>query len=218
MHRVDAKHREDRFIEILRSITPDSNGCLVWPLGLGTAGYGHYKGFKKGRMITLTAHRYAWSIAHGEIPNGLFVCHRCDNKPCVNLEHLWLGTNRDNQKDASHKGLAAFGLRNGAYTHPERRPRGERNGSLLHPERLARGDKNGSRLYPERLAHGERNPSAKLDTGKVADIRRRYVLGERRKDIAALYGVSVPLIYKITVGKLWKGVWSMDGGPSSRQT
>lgn len=49
-------------------------------------------------------HRYVWTQANGPIPPGLFVCHRCDNKRCVRLGHLFLGTNSDNQIDAVGKG------------------------------------------------------------------------------------------------------------------
>lgn len=48
--------------------------------------------------------RYVWAQAHGPIPDGLFVCHHCDNPRCVRLDHLFLGTNRDNQRDVVSKG------------------------------------------------------------------------------------------------------------------
>ena len=51
------------------------------------------------------AHRYAYTAAHGPIPSGLFVCHRCNNKGCVNVEHLYLADNATNIKDAYRDGL-----------------------------------------------------------------------------------------------------------------
>ena len=51
------------------------------------------------------AHRYAWFLVHGEIPNGLFVCHRCNNKGCISVKHLYLATNRQNILDAKRDGL-----------------------------------------------------------------------------------------------------------------
>lgn len=59
------------------------------------------------------AHRAAWVAARGPIPNGLFVCHACDNRVCVNVAHLFLGTHQDNMRDRNAKGRQARGLRHG---------------------------------------------------------------------------------------------------------
>lgn len=57
------------------------------------------------------AHRYAWFLAHGEIPHGMDVCHKCDNRRCHNVEHLFLGTRKDNMQDAKQKGRVATGFK-----------------------------------------------------------------------------------------------------------
>jgi hypothetical protein len=59
------------------------------------------------KQQTVKAHRASWSIYQGEIPAGAHVLHRCDNPPCVNPDHLFLGTHQDNMRDCSVKGRAA---------------------------------------------------------------------------------------------------------------
>jgi hypothetical protein len=98
-----------------------SRGCWTWTGGLNDAGYGIIgSGGASGRM--LRAHRVSWSLAYGAIPAGLFVCHACDNRRCVNPEHLLLGSTAANNLDCVRKGRGRHS------THPESANRGERNG------------------------------------------------------------------------------------------
>lgn len=82
--------------------TQKTRGCWVWQGARSKKGKGHgVIGADGGLKLT---HRVAWELAYGPIPKGLFVCHHCDNPPCVRPDHLFLGTNQDNIRDASRKG------------------------------------------------------------------------------------------------------------------
>lgn len=78
--------------------------CWEWMAGRNADGYGTITMGRRGRWRPVRAHRVSWTIAFGAIPDGLWVLHRCDNPPCVNPAHLFLGTNLDNDKDRDAKG------------------------------------------------------------------------------------------------------------------
>jgi hypothetical protein len=80
-----------------------SSGCWEWQRGRHRRGYGGLKVANRH----VKAHRYAWELTHGPIPCGMFVCHSCDNPPCCNPSHLFLGTPKDNQDDMRAKGRQA---------------------------------------------------------------------------------------------------------------
>lgn len=86
---------------------PDA--CHPWTAGRTGSGYGAVK--IGGRQVG--SHRAAWVTAHGPIPPGMVVCHRCDNRLCCNIRHLFLGTPRDNMLDKVVKGRQARGSGNG---------------------------------------------------------------------------------------------------------
>lgn len=79
------------------------SACHLWKGGKDGGGYGRF--WYKGKMVKAT--RFIWEDVHGSIPHGLCVCHTCDNRECVNLKHLWLGTQSENMKDCSEKGRHA---------------------------------------------------------------------------------------------------------------
>lgn len=81
------------------------DGCWPWLKWCDTTGYGRFSLRNKGHA----AHRFAWELAYGPIPDGLWVLHKCDNPPCVNPAHLFLGTHRDNMDDATTKGRMRSG-------------------------------------------------------------------------------------------------------------
>lgn len=81
-----------------------SETCWPWTGKKIKGGYGDFVRFVDGKWTHSIAHRWSWVEANGPIPRGLFVCHRCDNPPCVNPSHLFLGTALDNERDKIAKG------------------------------------------------------------------------------------------------------------------
>ena len=75
------------------------NGCVEWTDALTRGGYGRFKYQNK----SLRSHRVSYEIHYGLIPEGLHILHRCDNRKCVNPDHLFLGTHQDNMSDKADK-------------------------------------------------------------------------------------------------------------------
>jgi hypothetical protein len=96
------------------SVRDPENGCVLWTGGRTRDGYGRL--WIKGRP--LFAHRVAWEAKNGPIPTGLNVCHRCDVRTCINPNHMFLGTQKENMADRSAKLRRKLGIEEG----PERRP------------------------------------------------------------------------------------------------
>jgi len=104
-------------------IAKSPDGCWEWTGGTDGSGYGrlHYG------EIRQPAHRVAFQRAVGPVPDGLYVCHHCDNKRCVRPDHLFAGTQKDNMQDWTKKG---------------------KNKLINDPSLLARGDKHWTRSDP----------------------------------------------------------------------
>lgn len=105
-----------------------STGCWNWTGAVDSGGYGMFRLERKSVRV----HRFMWIIRNGIPKKGLYVCHSCDNRRCINPKHLWLGTCKENIQDMWRKGRGrggiSIGIKNGKYTKPECTPRGEKNG------------------------------------------------------------------------------------------
>ena len=151
------------------------------------------------------AHRIAWADKHGPIPLTLCVLHHCDNPPCINPAHLFLGTPTDNMTDRDAKGRQSRGPRHSAVMFKVA-ARGENNGARLHPDSLARGDRNGARRYPERLRRGEQCSRSKLSRADVLAIRHLAGIGIAIKALARQFFVTPPAIRAVVRRRVWTHV------------
>ena len=118
----------DRFLSCVNN---DGSGCHEWQRATNAQGYGI---FKIGRRQQFIASRVAYFIHHEEDPASLIVCHTCDNPPCCNPQHLFLGTHKDNALDSLAKGrdAAAKGYRWASVN------KGEQNAQAKLTESLVR--------------------------------------------------------------------------------
>lgn len=165
--------------------------CWLWTGSINNYGYGMIAAGGRGGKV-LKAHRVAWELTHGPVPDGLEVCHTCDQPRCVNPAHLWLGTHTENVRDMWRKGRGA-------------RLVGDASPATQHPERMSRGDQHGSRTKPERVPRGERQGNAKLADVQVREIRALYATGKHTQTaLGARFGVSQVLIGLIVREKAWK--------------
>lgn len=100
-----SKTSRDKSYIIDRMRIDSETSCWEWAKYRSDGGYG--KGSRGNR--TLWAHRMSYEAFYGDIPNGMQVCHQCDNPGCVNPTHLWIGTAKDNERDKDIKGRRPSG-------------------------------------------------------------------------------------------------------------
>lgn len=162
-----------RFWEKVRK----TEGCWLWTAARLPSGYGVIgNGVERGAMAY--AHRVAYELSKGPIPQGYFVCHTCDNPPCVNPDHLFAAPPSGNHADMDGKGRGFV-------------------------PRLT-GDQHPARLHPERLARGEKSGRARLTEAAVRDIRTRHAdNGISGAALAREFGVSKRTVLLILRRETW---------------
>jgi len=95
----------DPYERLMKMVEIASSGCWVFKGNLQKKGYGKIKvKGKDGKYRQDGVHRVVYRKFYGDIPEGMHVCHHCDNPPCCNPKHLFIGSNRDNMMDRKNKG------------------------------------------------------------------------------------------------------------------
>lgn len=201
--------------------------CWWWTGYRFKAGYGQFSIRRRGYL----AHRISYVISTGiDIPHGMLICHKCDNPPCVNPSHFFLGTTSDNIIDAVNKGiLMGWSSRDGS---------GENNPRALITEEIAReiyaaegncheiadrygvshhtvwGIKSGNtwtHLFNKRaLTPRPRGTSVKLAKLTEQQVREIRELSGTHREIGKMYGVSKTSVRLIKLRRTWAHVTDID--------
>lgn len=150
-----------------------SGDCWLWTSATDSGGYPI---FSLPGHRSIRVHRYMWEMHNGAIPENMFICHTCDVRNCIRIDHLFVGSHDENMQD------------------------------MVNKDRQVKGDRQWQRAHPEMVKHGEQRSNAKLTDQDVRDIRNRVANGERKKALAAEYNVSSGAISHIIYKRSWTHV------------
>lgn len=200
---------------------PNLGPCWVWTGSKSGRGYGRFGvTWKRGEY----SHRYSWQLAHGQAPGPYFVCHHCDNPPCVNPEHLFLGDHAANAEDMVAKGRAKNGGGLAGADNPNAKLTNDQVIELLRLYReedltqLAIAERLGvSRTEVGRILRGKNWSLGREKTGplyrrgarggmaKLTEEQARAILDSSGTTaaVAREFGVSPNLVGLIRRGKVW---------------
>lgn len=166
-------------------------GCWEWPGSRNPqTGYGQLSAWVNGKRKLYTAHRISFRAMTGEIPNGMQVLHKCDNRPCFNPGHLFLGTQLTNMRDMAAKGRCVYVRPDVPWQH-------------LHPEKIPRGQSHHLAKSTSCLPRGAAHHNAKLTDDDIRIIRAS---NDTLLMLSTRFGISKSTASSIRRCETWKHV------------
>lgn len=193
--------------KFLSRIKKDSNKCWIWTGYFGGSGKFQYGRLSFNKKY-VAAHRFSFEYHKEKIPKGMLVCHTCDNPKCVNPEHLFIGTYKDNNIDSVDKNRHAQKRK----THcPKGHEYSKENTYIIN----LKNGRHGRMCLTCRIDHRAKynlthnslvcgTKGIKLNYDKATKIRHEFNAGVTRVDLAKKYNVSYQRIAHVVTNKVWK--------------
>lgn len=209
--------------KLLSRIKVTPSGCFEWQMAIHKGGYGVIEYQGRQRQV----HRVAFAVFRRDVPGGLFVCHKCDNRKCINPAHLFLGTAKQNSEDMVRKGRVTRGsdCHKAKLTDvdvagmPARYMNGESTKEIADSHGVSMLTV--SRILSKKIwchvarpnvvfrrdgMKGADNPRTKLTEGDVKEIRRLRSEGQSMAEIGRKFGVSATSVYRTCNMYAWSHV------------